>query len=127
MKNLILIRISILLFFLTLISGCYYDEEMIFEGLPSNVSFKNDVSPILTLNCTTTGCHDAVPAHAPSLVPEKAISDLTSGKYINTLEPEKSAFYQVVKSGEMPPTSVTVGINDQKIILAWITEGAKDN
>lgn len=126
MKNLTLIRISILLFFITLISGCYYDEELIFEGLPSNISFKNDVTPILTLNCTTTGCHDAVPAHAPSLVSEKAINDLTIGGYINTLDPESSIIYQEIKSGNMPPSGA-ISINDQKIILAWITEGAKDN
>lgn len=126
MKNLTLIRVSIILFFITLISGCYYDEELIFEGLPSNVSFKNDVTPILTLNCTTTGCHDAVPAHAPSLVPEKAINDLTSGGFINTLDPESSKIYQEMKSGNMPPSGA-ISINDQKIILAWISEGAKDN
>lgn len=108
------------------LNGCYYDEVVVFQGLPTNVSLKNDVVPIFTQHCSTTGCHDATPAHAPSLVPEKVHTSLVNGGYVNTIEPEKSIIYQEITVGGMPPSG-HLGSNDLKIILGWITEGAKNN
>jgi hypothetical protein len=51
---------------------------------------------------------------------------LTTGKYLNLTEPNKSLIFLEISSGSMPPSGA-LGINDQKIILAWITEGAQDN
>ncbi len=116
------------LFIMTLIvlHGCYYDEISPVTTLPENVSFKNDVQPIFDRNCTTSGCHDAVPAHAPSLVSEQSYGALISGNYLNTIDPASSKLYQEIVSGNMPPSGSLSEI-DQKIILGWITEGAKDN
>lgn len=125
MKNKISVITSIILA-LVMLNGCYYDEVVTFQGLPQNVSLKNDVAPILTKNCSATGCHDAVPAHAPSLVQEKVYNALVNGNYVNTVEPEKSKLYQEIVTGGMPPSGA-LGINDQKIILGWITDGAKNN
>jgi hypothetical protein len=109
-----------------ILNACYYDEVVVFKGLPTNVSFKNDVLPILSKNCSNTGCHDAVPAHAPSLVNDKAYNALINGQYINTNEPEKSNLYTTMLTGGMPPAG-PLGTNDLKIILGWITEGAVNN
>lgn len=109
-----------------ILAGCYYDEVEVYDTLPQNVSFKNDVQPILTQNCTTSGCHDITPSHDPSMVPEKSYDALTGGNYINTVQPEKSIIYLQISGGLMPPSG-PISTNDQKIILAWITEGAKDN
>ena len=106
--------------------GCYYDKEITFDGLPTNVSFTNDVMPILASNCSKSGCHDATPAHQPSLVLENAFDALESGGYLDVLDPQKSRLYQEIESGNMPPSG-PLSINDQKIILGWITEGAQDN
>lgn len=110
----------------TLLYGCYYDEVVPFNELPQNVSFKNDVVPILNLNCNSTGCHDAAPAHNPSLVADKAYDALLNGNYVNSVVPESSPFYKEISAGNMPPSGELSSI-DQKIILAWITEGAQDN
>ena len=126
MRTKLIFYFSLLIFITTIIHGCYYDEEIIYEGLPQNVSLKNDVTPIFTRNCSITGCHDAVPAHAPSLVPENAYNALLNGGYINTIDPVNSTIYREVASGNMPPSG-PISVNDQKIILAWITEGAQDN
>lgn len=107
-------------------NGCYYDEVATFEGLPTNVSFKNDVMPIFNQNCNNTGCHDAAGSHAPSLVIDNAYDALLNGNYVNILDPEKSHIYQVISSGEMPPSGA-LDANDQKILLGWIAEGAKEN
>ncbi len=109
----------------TTLTACYYDEVAGFEGLPVGVSFKNDVNPILTQHCSLTGCHDATPAHAPSLVSENAYNSLIKGNYINIVEPEKSHLYVELNSG-MPPSG-PISVNEMKIILAWITEGAQEN
>lgn len=108
-----------------MLNACYYDEVAGFEGLPSNVSFKNDVSPILSTNCTASGCHDAQGSHAPILVPDKAYNALMQGSYINIEEPEKSKVYQELSAG-MPPSG-PLSVSEKKVILAWITEGAQEN
>jgi hypothetical protein len=108
------------------LSGCYYDEVATFEGLPENVSLKNDLQPIFNQSCNTTGCHDAAPAHDPSLVSQNAFNALTLGNYVNTVDPPKSKLYQEIVSGSMPPSGA-LSINQQKLILAWISEGAKNN
>ena len=109
-----------------IVNACYYDEVIVFQGLPTNVSFKNDVAPILSSNCTITGCHDAVSAHSPSLVQENAYSALINGNYVNTIDPEKSKIYMEISAGGMPPSG-PLSTNNQKIILGWIAEGAKNN
>lgn len=109
-----------------LLSGCYYDEVAVFEGLPTNVSLKNDVVPIFNTNCSMVDCHDAEGSHSPSLVQANAYNALISGNYVNTIEPEKSRIYLEINSGSMPPSG-PLNVNQQKIILAWITEGAKNN
>lgn len=108
-----------------LLSRCYYDEEAVFVGLPTNVSFKNDVTPIFDSSCNMAGCHDAQGSHSPSLVAEQAYDELLSGQYINTVEPEKSRLYVELNSG-MPPSG-PLSANEMKIILGWITDGAKNN
>ena len=124
-KNLISLVAAILVAGLN--ASCYYDEVASFEGLPTNVSLKNDVQPIFDRDCSMSGCHDAGPSHAPSLVIENAYQDLTSGGYVNTADPENSLLYLSVNGGGMPAGRAPLSENDLKIILAWITEGAKDN
>ncbi|HEX5001470.1 MAG TPA: hypothetical protein VFW78_03165 [Bacteroidia bacterium] len=109
-----------------LLSSCYYDEVVVFEGLPENVSLKNDVQIIFDRDCNSSGCHDAQGTHEPSLVPENSYNSLTQG-YVNTVEPEKSKLYVAVDVGGMPEGRTPLSENDKKIILAWITEGAKNN
>jgi hypothetical protein len=117
----------ILLITLTsILAGCFYDEVAVIQGLPENVSLKNDVMPIFNQNCNTSGCHDQAAAHDPSLVSDKVYDALIFGKYVNTLQPEKSSLYLQIVNGTMPPSG-ELSSNEQKIILGWITEGAKNN
>ena len=127
MKKKLIYLVVILVTFGTGLSSCYYDEVISFVGLPTNVSLKNDVQPIFDRDCNMSGCHDAGPAHSPSLVKEKAYNDLTSGGYVNTADPENSVLYLSVNGGGMPAGREPLSENDKKLILAWITEGAKNN
>ena len=125
MKNNSIYLLAALLF--ALLNACYYDEVASFEGLPTNVSLKNDVQPIFNRDCNMSGCHDGIPSHAPSLTPENAYSDLTSGGYVNTQDPVNSVLYLSVNGGGMPAGRAPLSVNDLKLIEAWITEGAKNN
>ena len=111
----------------TVLNACYYDEVATFEGLPTNVSLKNDVQPIFNRDCNMSGCHDAIPSHDPSLTPENAYTELTTGGYVNTVDPANSVLYLSVNGGGMPAGRAPLSENDKKIILGWITEGAKNN
>ncbi|HEY0676936.1 MAG TPA: hypothetical protein VGD17_01575 [Chitinophagaceae bacterium] len=122
------IFITLFLLF-AVVSGCYKDvisPGSDPNGPPQNVSFSGDLVPLFSSNCGSAGCHDAVPNHKPSLVPEKAYSALISGGYVNTAVPSSSAIYLVVKSGEMPPSGGLKSSDAQKI-LDWIRNGAPNN
>ena len=125
MKRFTIAIISICALLLVL-NACYYDEEIVFQGVPTNVSLKNDVIPILQANCSITGCHDAAGSHSPNLTAEKVYGELINGNYVNVIEPEKSKIYVEINGGGMPPSG-KLGTNDLKIILGWITDGAKNN
>lgn len=115
-------------FSLTMVlNACYYDEVASFEGVPTNVSLKNDVQPIFNRDCNLSGCHDGIPSHSPSLTPENAYDDLTSGGFINTSDPTNSVLYLSVNGGGMPAGRAPLSENDLKIIEGWITDGAKNN
>ncbi len=125
-------RILIIIFATMLISaitGCY--KDILSPGQdptapPQDVSFSGDLVPIFLANCATSGCHDAVPAHRPSLTTDKAYNAITSGGFINTVVPNLSTLYGAVKSGSMPPTGALKPSDVQKI-LDWIRNGAPNN
>jgi hypothetical protein len=124
-KNLIYLVVVLLI--ATFLNACYYDEVATFEGVPTNVSLKNDVQPIFDRDCNMSGCHDAGPSHSPSLVNENAYQALTSGGYVNTTDPESSVLYLSVNGGGMPAGRPPLSENDKKLILGWITDGARNN
>ena len=114
---------------LLFISGCY--DDVISPGSDPNgppqfVSFSGDLIPIFDRNCNSSGCHDDVPAHAPSLVPDKAYNDLMAGGYVNTAVPDQSTLYVVVNTGQMPPSGA-LNSSDKQKILDWIRNGAPNN
>lgn len=110
-----------------LVAGCYYDEVMgADDELPANVSFNRDVMDIFNKSCNMSGCHDADPPHAPSLVAANAYNSLMQGGFVNTTVPQESTLYAVLVEGNMPPSGA-LSSREMKIILAWINEGAQNN
>ena len=116
-------------FLMIFLNGCYQDvisPGTDPNGPPQFVSFSGDLIPIFNTHCNATGCHDVVPAHAPSLVPENAYTALTTGGFVNTSVPTDSKIYVVCKTGQMPPTGALKASDTQKI-LDWIRNGAPNN
>jgi hypothetical protein len=109
--------------------GCYKDvisPGSDPNGPPQFVSFSGDLIPIFNRDCNTSGCHDATPAHKPSLVPDKAYTSLMSGGYVNTAVPNQSTIYVVLQTGAMPPTGA-LNVKEQQLVLDWIRNGAPNN
>ena len=128
MKPKILIQLLIVLFFAGL-TGCY--KDILSPGQdptapPQAVSFSGDLVPIFTANCATSGCHDAIPSHRPSLTASNAYNAILGGGYINTVVPSSSILYGEIKSGSMPPTGALKPSDIQKV-LDWIRNGAPNN
>ncbi|MDP9229270.1 MAG: cytochrome c [Bacteroidota bacterium] len=128
MKPKILIRMAIVVL-VTGFTGCY--KDILSPGQdptapPQAVSFSGDLVPLFETNCATSGCHDGVPGHKPSLTAANAYNAITSGGYINTIVPGNSIIYGAVKSGSMPPSGALKPADIQKI-LDWIRNGAPNN
>ena len=97
---------------------------------PDSVYFTNDILPLITSNCTMSGCHDGS-GHsddARSLISYSAI--LGSG-YVRAGSPSSSKLYTSLRgSGEdrMPrsPVSPLTAAQDS-LIMKWIAQGALNN
>lgn len=99
------------------------------EEVTAPVSYANDIQPIFTANCSTSGCHVAG-GRSPDLSAEKAYNSLMNGSYIDVSAPENSNLYLWLtgkKTTPMPPGSATNPSNVNNLVLAWIKQGALNN
>jgi hypothetical protein len=109
-------------------AGCY--KDILSPGQDPNappqfVSFSGDLQPIFTANCALSGCHDGA-SHNPDLREGTSYQSLTTKGFVNTLVPNQSKIYNVVYSGEMPPSGALKPADMQRI-LDWIRNGAPNN
>lgn len=94
---------------------------------PDSVYFVNEIMPIISSNCTMSGCHDAT-SHADGV-------NLTNYSYIvNYIKagnPGDSKLYDVILKTDddrMPPAPMNPLSQVQKDkIRKWISQGAKNN
>ena len=126
---------SIISFFLLLsvaFSNCYYDnkEDLYQYNIIDNqsgaceittVSYKNDIAPILNLQCNAA-CHNANDRFGNVVLDEynKVIPYVNNGKLMGTIKHEPG-FIIMPTSGRKIPSC------DIKKLDAWIIDGAKNN
>jgi hypothetical protein len=112
-------------------SGCYKTVTVLEDNTPTvtkTVSFSKDLTPILTTNCAKSGCHNG--SVAPNLTEASAYNALVNGNYLSTATPEKSEVYLWLTGKEaatMPLGASNNPSNVNGLMLAWITQGAKNN
>lgn len=117
MKNSIIVYLALVM----ALSSCYKDDvESLYGAVDCDttmVSFKNDIMPIIDMNCTVTGCHNAggsAPGTFENYNQIKAKVD--DGKFRN----------RVLISQDMPPGEP---LSDCQIlhITKWLDDGAPNN
>jgi uncharacterized membrane protein len=94
---------------------------------PDSVYFANEIMPIISSNCTMSGCHDNI-SHKEGV-------NLTSYnnimRYVSPGNPSNSKLYKVVvrtDNERMPPPPMPALTQVQKEkINKWINQGAKNN
>jgi hypothetical protein len=109
-----------------LFTGCKYDFILPEEVPPVDpnvpVLFAAEVAPIFTTN-TCTQCHKPG-SQSPDLTQSKVYSELVP-KYVNTSSPETSII--LVHPGSANHSQAKFTQSQLSVILAWITQGAKNN
>ena len=102
--------------------GCKYDfilpEEVPQIDPNKPVSFATQITPIFAEKCIS--CHNK---QTPKLTADVAYSQLVPA-YVNTGSPASSKIYTVPSSGTH---YAKISATQAALILAWITDGAKDN
>ena len=113
-----------------LLTGCYKTATLLIDNSPAittTVSFSNDIQPVLASSCAKSGCHNG--SVSPDLTAANAYNSLTLG-FVNTGDPSNSDVYLWLtgkKAATMPLGSSNNPNNINALILAWITQGAKNN
>lgn len=111
---------------LVLFVGCKHKTN--FDAL-ADVHYKTDIEPIISGNCTFSGCHGLVEKERFSLL---SYDDLIKHTDVVAGSPEKSELYQVIntfnKNNVMPPKPYKQLSDIQiQLIYVWIGQGAKNN
>lgn len=116
--------------------GCEKDTTVIIPKNPEavkitrTVSFSKDLVPIFKTSCALSGCHVAG-GHAPDLDAEKAYSSLMNGNYINKASGSSSVLFERLTGKISPGMPLSAPGSDpgqiEELLLAWITQGAKNN
>ena len=117
---------------IAMVTGCKQDVTLTLpstETITDTVFFSKGLQPIFTAKCALSGCH-VDGGQAPDLELGKAYSTLTSGNFYDTTAPKSSIIYKRLTGASAPAMPVSGSNNPDNInalVLAWITQGAKNN
>src|SRR5665213_3975203 len=113
------------------IASCTKNNTVVIDNTPAitrTVSFAKDIQPILTKSCAVSGCHSG--SVAPNLSEATSFNALANGILVNTASPKTSEVYLWLtgkKAVTMPAGAANNPSNINALMLAWITQGAKNN
>lgn len=112
-------------------ASCYKTTTLLVDNTPAiskTVSFGTDILPLLVTNCAKSGCHNG--SISPNLESANAFNSLVNGNFTNSSTPANSLVYLWMtgkESATMPLGASNNPSNINGFILAWITQGAKNN
>jgi hypothetical protein len=108
-------------------------DELQFSLIAADVSFSEDVTPILEAKCVI--CHGG--ADENGAITKEMQLDLTSydalmigSEYGPIVEPgnvEDSVLWMMIEVGDMPQEGDPLTAEELEVIQAWIAEGAQNN
>ena len=131
-KKIIAVTFIILGCCIIFITGCY---KAVTYTAPTDVtvtipvSLATDIIPILSKNCSISGCHNSG-GLKPDLSSDKVYNSLINGNYVDIGTPENSQLYLWLtgkKPVTMPVGAANNPSNINQFVLAWIKQGAKNN
>lgn len=126
MKNMNAFTVIWFLIAIFFISQCTY-EVSIGPTVSEDVSFSKDIIPLFNKHCNNSGCHNSG-GIKPDLTPSVAFKELTEKGYINVATPSQSEVYLWMKGDKALPMPLDgPNANLNALVLAWITQGAKNN
>ena len=110
----------LLLFSLSVLTGCYYDNEETLYGTSVDCSqvtakFASDVAPIIQSKCAFSGCHDNGAAGGVALTNYSQIFQ-HAAKVRSTVVVSRT----MPKSGSITPTEIAK-------LKCWLDSGAPNN
>ena len=114
------------------VPGCAKDTTLKIDNsaaVTSTVSLSKDIVPVFTTSCALSSCHSSG-GHKPDLSAANTYASLTKGNYLNTASPASSSLYLWLTGKEaeaMPFGAANNPSNINALVLAWITQGAKNN
>ena len=93
------------------------------------VTYASDIQPIVSENCTQSGCHNVPGDSKFSLV---TYNDVISNGRVIGGDARRSTFYNVISNhggkAPMPPLPYFILTTDQiKLVYIWIEQSAKNN
>lgn len=95
----------------------------------ATISFKNDLTPIFSAHCATSGCHSgSQPQSNLNLDSAQAYRNLTTKGYVSAGNPTYSIVYDRMTSSAhpMPAAGLLPGSETDKV-YCWILQGAPNN
>lgn len=121
-------KMNKLLLFLPILLLFSCKHKVDFNSL-NQVYYKTDIEPIISGNCTFSGCHGLVEKKEFHLL---SYDDLIKHTGVVAGSPEKSKLYQVINTFNLykrMPTKKYNQLSDKQIelIYVWIGQGAKNN
>ena len=94
---------------------------------PDTVYFTNDILPLISSSCASTGCHDAISRREGVVLTTYA----NIKSYVAVGKATSSTLYKVITRTDnerMPPPPAAAWTSDQINMLAkWINQGALEN
>jgi hypothetical protein len=121
LKRTTIVTTSLVVFlFVAFVSGCTREPEL--DGYPE-VSFLNEVKPIISANCTQAGCHTGSRGEFPLVSYEDIAGAVTP------FNARKSELYKAItgRSERMMPPGGPMADDQIRNIFVWIEQGAKNN
>jgi len=132
MRKLLVTGAALGVLFVATVTGCKQDVTLTIqstETIKDTVSFSKELQPIFTAKCALNGCH-VNGGQAPDLENGESYSSLSSAKFYNIAAPKSSILYERL-TGALAPAMPVNGTNNpdniNALVLAWITQGAKNN
>ncbi len=122
MKKFFLLLVAILSLATVSMTSCKKEKKTEPSCQTENMSYKNDIKPILDKNCSTSGCHDADSGQGGIFLHNYSGLNANAEKVVLSIKHDESA-----KPMPYPVGKEKLSDCDINKVAAWVAQGKKDN